>query len=178
MTGARPARTESGESLLELLVSVTLLGLAVVSVFPAVLAAVGASRMDRESVQAQSLVRSWGEFVVARTTDTGAGAYVPCASPATYDPASPAAPSAWSYQSPLPALPTGFAATVVEVQWWNGTTFVAKDHGSGTAGACVTGTDDTGVQRLKLRVAGAGSGWVGVRADHWVAVRKPCASGC
>lgn len=159
---AAPRRVrDAGESLLELLVSITLLGVAVASVIPAVFLAVGASSMDRRSVQAQSLVKSWAEFVVARTTDAN---YVFCATPATYTPASGS--SVWRYQSPLPALPAGMTATVTQVQYWNGTSFVT--------GSCTAGTTDTGLQRVALRISDGGTFLPAAPATYWVAVRKPC----
>ena len=169
---ARRRREDAGETLLELLLTITVLGITVVSVLGAVLIAVDSSSLDRRAVQAQSLLKSWGEYVVGQTTDAGAGAYVPCASTTTYT------SGVWAYSpqssgGPLQNLPTGFTATVASVKYWNGTTFTS---GSGAGGACVAATDDTGVQRVELQMTVANSLYPGLTSKYVVFVRKPCVS--
>jgi len=163
MSGARRGG-DAGESLLELLIAIMIIGIGVTAILAAVLMTVDASSLDRRQIDAQALLRSWGEYAVAQTTDA---TYTPCATTATYDPAG--APSAWSYTSPAPppglgALPGGFTPHVTKVEYWNAATktFVA---------ACGV---DSGVQRVALTMTVAASVMPGFSSTYAVVVRRPC----
>jgi hypothetical protein len=162
MTGRPARRHDGGETLVELLLTISVLSITVVSVIGALLIAVGSSTLDRRAIQAQSLLKSWGEFVVGQTTDSGAGAYVPCATATTYG------TGVWQYTSPpLQGLPAGFTPTVQGVEYWNGTT-------SSFATTGCTAANDTGVQRVELRMTVANALYPGFTAKYFVVVRKPC----
>lgn len=101
---SRPAgRPDAGETLVELLVTIVILGIVTAGIAAALLAAGTASSMQRNQVLAQNALRSWAEQL-------GAAAYTACA-------------TAGSFAAPSPAPPAGFTATVTGVQYWNGTTF-------------------------------------------------------
>lgn len=161
----RGRRGDAGETLLELLISLMVIGVGVTAILGAVGIATQASTLDERQIQAQALLRSWGEHIVSATSDA---TYTPCATTATY------ASSPWMYGSPAPAglqaLPSGFTPTVTQVQYWDGTSFV---------GSCAT---DRGVQRVRLTMSVADSLYPGFASTYDVVVRRPCttlgAGGC
>lgn len=148
---------ERGETLLELTITIAILGLGVTSILGAVLAATDASTMDQRQVQAQSRLRSWAEQLVTLP-------YVECATTTGYQTGHP-----YSGLS-LPELPPGFTAGYAAVHAWNGNAF------QDTAGMCTPGVDDRGLQRVRLRMEVAASLYPGFTSDLWVTVRKPCSA--
>jgi Tfp pilus assembly protein PilV len=98
-------RPDAGESLVELLVTVVVLGIAGAGIAAALLTADSAAGQHRQQAAAQNLLRTWAEQVAA-------GPYTDCATAARI-----AAPAA--------ALPAGTTATVASVQYWNGTAFTS-----------------------------------------------------
>ncbi|HEY8720105.1 hypothetical protein [Pengzhenrongella sp.] len=153
---AAQGRGEAGETLLELLISLMVIGVGVVAILGAVRIAVDASSLDQRQIHAQALLRTWGERVVADTTDATYAST--CSTPV-------------AYASTLPALPTGFSATQTKVEFWNGTSFAA-----GSCGA------DTGVRRLELTMTVNSSVYPGFASTYAVVLRRPCltygAGGC
>jgi type II secretory pathway pseudopilin PulG len=99
-----PARRDAGETLVELLMTVVILGLATAGISGALLVSSKASSLQQQSALAQNALRSWAEQVGAAPT------YTPCAVAA-------------SFGAPVPALPTGLTASVSTVQYWTGTVF-------------------------------------------------------
>ena len=155
---------DSGETLLEILLSIMIIGIAVTAVLGGVGIAAKASTQDERQIHAQALLRSWGEHIQARTTDVS---YVPCATPATYGPA-----SAWAYTSPTPPtglepLPSGFGATVAAVRHWNG---ASPGAFAATCGAA------RGLQRLTLAMTVPDGVYPGFTSTYEVVVRRPCAA--
>ena len=149
---ARGRRSDAGESLVELLVTIAILGTSVVGVMGAVATAVGASTLDRRQVQAQALLRTWGENVAA-VDDAGYGDCRPASGVAATTPA----------PSPLPA---GFTASVTSVTYWDGTAFAA---------GCMTGSDP-GLRLVTLRLTADSLLYPGFTQNLDVVVRKPCAA--
>lgn len=98
------ALRDAGETLIELLVTVVILGIVTVGITGALLAAGKASTMHRQQAVMQNALRSWAEQVNAR-------AYTDCAAPG-------------GFGSPSPALPAGLTAAVASVRYWNGSSFV------------------------------------------------------
>ena len=94
---------DAGETLVELLVTVVILGIATAGLAGALLATNSASQLQRQQVLAQNALRSWAEQVAA-------GPYTDCAPVAGF-----AAPA---------ALPGGLTAAVTAVRYWDGTAFV------------------------------------------------------
>jgi hypothetical protein len=157
MTGriraAAPASgRDSGESLVELLVAIVILGTSVVAVLGAVATAVGASTLDRRQVQAQAVLRTWGERIAA-VDDTG---YGDCRSASGVETTTPA-------PSPLPA---GFTASVSDVAYWDGTAFVS---------GCTAGSDP-GLRRVTLELTAVSALYPGFTETLDVVARKPCAT--
>lgn len=141
---------EAGETLVEVLVAMVVIGIAVTAILGALAIAVDSSSLARNQARVQSTLRSWAEQVTA-TRDggaTGGYRYTPCAGPGDF---------------PAPAeLPSGFTTQVSQVQYWNGTAW---------SGACAT---DRGVQRVTLTVSAPGAAYSGVTQSLNVVVRRPC----
>jgi len=97
-----PERADRGESLIEALVTIAILGIAVVALLGAVLMGVKTSALHRKHAQAQAELRSWGERISADSWDD-------CANRQSF-----AGPG---------LLPDGLNGTITAVQYWNGTTF-------------------------------------------------------
>jgi Tfp pilus assembly protein PilV len=149
---AAPSTKDRGETLVELLITVVIVGTAVVAVLGAVATAVGASTLDRRQVQAQVVLRTWGERIAA-VDDAG---YGNCRSA-----------SAVAATTPAPApLPAGFTASVEGVDYWSGTAFAA---------GCTAGSDP-GLRLVHLRVTADQQLYPGFTEDLDVVVRKPCAA--
>jgi len=147
----RPAG-DAGETLIELLVSIVIMGLSGAAIVGALMVAVGASQLHQRQVQVQQYLRSWAEMV-SNATD---GAYSPCADTGHYQ------------GLPKPAAVGGISASVTNVDYWDGAAFV---------GSCGGGS---GVQRVTLRVEASGLAFGGVTKSLDVVVRQPClqASSC
>jgi type II secretory pathway pseudopilin PulG len=146
-------RGEAGESLLEILITIMIMGLAIPAVVGAVMAAVGSSSQDRRQVQAQQLLTSWSETIAKANTDGTYGAYGACP-PGSYYATAPFAPG---------AVPAGFTVSVASIDYWDATT--------STFGGCAA---DQGVRRLKLRVDVAAAVYPSFAMDRYIIVRKPC----
>jgi hypothetical protein len=142
-------RDDRGETLLELLIALTILGVAVVAVVGGLSAGIMLSDVHRKQATAGVAVRDYAEAIVKTTA--AIGGYVDCATVTTYQ-----SPSGFS-------VPTGFTPSVVagSMRYWNGTAWQASCPGTG----------DTGLQRLTLQVASV-DGRATERLD--LVVRKPC----
>jgi len=140
---------DAGETLVELLITVAVLGIAVTAIVGGLMVAVDASSLHRNQAQAQHLLRDWAE-TVSGVGDTGGYAYAAC-------PAAPAAPAA-------PALPAGFGAAVSRVENWSGTGWVTS---------CPS--PDLGVRRLTLTITAPTGAYPGFSQSLAVVVRRPCA---
>jgi type II secretory pathway pseudopilin PulG len=142
----RPAARDGGETLVEILVTVVILGIATAGVTGGLLAVGETSHLQRQQVLAQHALRSWAEQI-------GVGTYTACATKS-------------GFAAPSPALPTGLAASVTSVQYWDGADFT---------GSCGT---DTGIQRVTLKITATNGLVPPISHSVAVVVRKPCASAC
>ena len=137
-------RGERGESLLELVVAIALMGVAIVAVMSALTTTVLLSDKQRKQATAAVVVRDYSE---ALQQYVAAGHYVGCA---------------LSYSVPGFVAPEGFAAKVVagSVQYWS--------IGLAWLPLCLI---DTGLQRVRVSVAssdGRASEYL------YVVLRRPC----
>jgi len=137
---------DRGESLIELLVSLTIIGVAVVAVVGAFSASILMSDVHRKQATAGTAVRGYAESVEATIAN---GGYVACAAKTTYE-----TPAGY-------VTPSGYTSEVVagSVQYWTGT---------GWQSSCSV---DLGLQRLTLQVASTDGR---AREQLTIVVRKPC----
>ncbi len=145
-------RGDAGESLLELIITIMIMGIAIPAVVGAVLAAVGSSSQDRRQVQAQQLLTSWSESIADATTDSTYNAGN-CQPPSFYETGAFA---------PATAPPAGFNVAVVEVKYWTAGAFDP---------ACA---NDEGVRQLRLHVTVDAALYPSFSMDRYVIVRRPC----
>jgi Tfp pilus assembly protein PilV len=137
---------ERGESLVELLVAVVILGIAVVAVVGGLGASVLMSDVHRKQTNAGAAARSYAEALQAAVAE----------SPSKYN-------CAGTYAVPAGvSVPSGVSAPVLAVRYWSPATR------SWTSGSCST---DSGVQQVTVSVATSDA-----RATERVVVvlRKPC----
>lgn len=121
---------ELGETLVELLVTVAIMGTAFVGILAGIGTTFMATGSHRQDATAEAVVRSYAE----RMKDPTGMVYVSCATSATYG-----VPNGFS----VPA--GGWTATVSTLLYWQGDTAPATF----TAAACST---DKGLQQLTLTV--------------------------
>jgi Tfp pilus assembly protein PilV len=127
-----PALREAGESLIELLVTVVILGIATAGIAGALFATGRASSAHRQMALAQNALRAWAEQL-------DAGSYDDCA-------------ATDSFADPDPALPADFTATVSTVQYWSGTAFVSTcGTDTGVQKVTLTVTAPNGLARAVAR---------------------------
>ena len=122
---------DDGETLIEILISIAILGIVVVGLGAAIAFAVRASGIHRGQAEASRYLHNYAETLQTK--------YQPCADN----------PSA-AYVADLAALgtPTGYSAPTVDVAVWDGTSF---------GGSCQS--PDPGLQRLTLTLTStAGQG--------------------
>ena len=148
-------RDERGETLLELLISVTLIGIAVVAVFGGLTTGIVMSDIHRKQATAGTVLHNYAEAV---QNMVAAGGYHACTSTSADETAY--APSV-DFKKTVPA---GYTPSVVSVsmRYWDGSKWNAS---------CGS---DTGLQRLTLEVR-SDDGRATERLV--IVVRKPCGLG-
>jgi type II secretory pathway pseudopilin PulG len=127
MRPARPSANDQGETLIELIIAIAIMGIAVVAIVSGIVTSILMSDVHRKEATAGAYVRSYAEAVEKYVT---AGNYDASGSP-NYTPATVGF-----------TAPAGFTASVTGVQCWSDS---AKVFGS-----CST---DVGVQKVTLAVA-------------------------
>jgi type II secretory pathway pseudopilin PulG len=122
---SRRGTDDRGESLLELLIAVVIMGIAVVAIVGGLSAATLVSDQHRKEATAGSYARDYAEAVQSMS-------YTDCATPASY---------------PVPAglVPAGYSASVQSVQYW-------PISGTNWQTTCPS-NPDKGLQRLTVQVA-------------------------
>ncbi len=98
MRAGRQVRNERGETLLELIVALGILGVAVVAIASGIAVSVVASRSHRDQANAGSYLHNYAEQVAASYTGCGASA-------------------------PALATQTGFQAPSLSIKYWTGAAF-------------------------------------------------------
>ena len=140
-------RSDAGETLVELLVAIAILGVGGVAVLAGLQLSVKTSDVHRREATGGAYVRSFAEAIQTHVDSFG---YKSCASAAA------------GYESvTVPALPPGYTREVTAVQSWNGATW----------GGCT----DTGIQRLDLVVTSSGDASRRATERLTVVLRRPCA---
>lgn len=140
-----PSR-ERGETLIELVVAVSIMGVALVAVMAGLGTSVLVSDVHRKQATAGSVLRNYAEAINATVTS---GGYVNCASPA-------------AYTSPAGFTPPGdYSVSVVSgsMRYWNGSTWQP------------TCSADTGLQQLTAQVASTDGRAIETLV---LTLRKPC----
>jgi Tfp pilus assembly protein PilV len=141
----RARRGDRGESLVEILMTVTIVSIAVIAITGALATSVRMSDVHRKQAAVSAALRAFAEDLQARVSATPT-AYVDatCATPADYN----------GLYSP----PAGYTATVTRVVFWSDGQFVES-------------CPDNGIQLLTLRVASDDERAVQTLD---VVLRKPC----
>lgn len=149
MPGRRRETGDEGETLVEMLLAVAIMGIVAVALMAGLTTSVLMSDIHRKQATAGTTVRDYAEALQNYVAD---GHYVDsCASPAPY--------ALGSF-----VVPAGFQHSVVpgSIRYWDGTAWQS---------ACAT---DKGLQKLTVRVASAD----GRASEQLVVVlRKPCGLG-
>lgn len=140
---------DRGESLIEILVAVLLLGLTVTAIMGGLLASVKLSDVHRKQATSGADARSYAEVVDQYVAGNH---YVECAVTSTYAPATVGF-----------APPSGYTAGVVSVEYWNA-----------TSRTFTTNCSSSGLERVTVQVQSP-DGRATEKAV--VIVRKPCGQG-
>jgi prepilin-type N-terminal cleavage/methylation domain-containing protein len=117
---------ESGFTLSEVCIALVIVAVAITSIIGSLGTAMFATKVHRDIASSDSVVREYAEQLVG-------AAYVACGAPNAYP--------------QMTDVPADFTATIVKVEYWNG---------SNTNAQFVAGcTTDSGAQRLTLRASRA-----------------------
>lgn len=148
MSGSRGSLEEAGETLVEVLVAIAILGLAAVAILAGLQLSVKSSDIHRKEATGGSYVRSLAEAVES---------YV-AAAPANYK---PCAIAGYYTGKVTLALPTGYTPTAAAAQVWNGSAWAPCGS-------------DTGVQRVMLTVTSPGDATHTAAEKLYLILRKAC----
>ena len=146
----RLQRSDRGETLIELVVAVAILGIAAVAILSGLMMTVRSSVMHRNDASSGAYVRSFAEAIQSSVDNSGG--YKSCTT------------AALAYGSvAVEGLPAGYTKTVTAVQSWNGSAW----------GACTV----DGIQRLDLKVTTTGDNQHKAEETLTVVLRQPCNGG-
>jgi prepilin-type N-terminal cleavage/methylation domain-containing protein len=141
-----PWHDDRGETLIELVVAIAVMGIAAVAILGGLMMSIRTSVMHRNDATGGAYVRSFAEAI---QTDTDANGYKSCAN----------AQSGYAGVG-VPDLPTGYTKSVTAVQSWTGSAW----------GACTA----DGIQRLDLKVTTTGDNEHKADQTLTVVLRQPC----
>jgi type II secretory pathway pseudopilin PulG len=146
-------RSDRGETLLELLVALSIMSIAVVTIIGAIATSVRLSDVHRRQTIARGYLTEFAETIASSMVASPSG-YVACAATngSTYD---------GIYSTPSPST---YVDDVFSVEYWNGSTFVSS--------GC-TAANDSGVQRLTLTVVNG----TAITEKVQLIIRRPCRPG-
>jgi type II secretory pathway pseudopilin PulG len=131
MTPRRPARSDAGATLIELIVAVAIMGVAFVTILAGIGTAIIGADIQRRDATASVVLATAAEKITAESEP-----YVACAA---------------SY--PVPAPPEGFTVVVAEVALWD----QASNRFVATLDSCLaTPAADDGLQLVRLTSTSSG----------------------
>lgn len=146
MRAAQVTPDDRGETLVELLITIVLMGLVVTAVIGAIATSIYMSDVHRKQTVAGDDVRSYAEALETSVANSPS-AYKSCAQPSDY--------------LPTYTLTGPYTPSITAVTYWNGSSFSAT---------CST---DTGVQQVTLQVR-SNDGRATEKLT--IVIRKPCRS--
>ncbi len=142
----RALRSDVGETLVEVLLALVILGIAAVAILSGLQLSVQASDLHRKEATGGAYVRSFAEAIQEYVDDNG---YKSCATAQA------------AYEGvPVAGWPSGYQPKVTAVRSWNGTTW----------GSCSA----DGIQRLDLEVSSPGDTTHRATERLTVILRQPC----
>jgi type II secretory pathway pseudopilin PulG len=139
---------DHGETLLELLIALTIMSIAVVAVVGGLLSGVAVSDIHRKQSTAGAAVRDYAESIEKYVSGAG---YTACAAPSVY------APGTVGF-----TVPGGYTAAPVSMRYWSGTAW--------TTSPCT----DVGLRELTIQVASSDTR---ATERLVVVLRQPCGFG-
>lgn len=156
----RSARSDAGDSLVELLVAISILGVSGTGLIGAVLMVTSASAMHTQVSTSDAVLRSWAAYFDSNP-------YVECARPRDLD--NPPEPTGWTGRAPAWTRSIDgvtYEATIADVDYW---------HAASTSFRNACG-DDAGLQRVTLSVAAPGAGLPATSSEMVLTLRNPCST--
>lgn len=141
-----PQRDDRGETLVELVVAIAILGIAAVAILGGLMVSIQSSVMHRNDASGGAYVRSFAEAIQTEVDNHG---YQTCANA-----------QAGYAGVPVRDLPSGYTTSVTAVHSWNGSAW----------GPCTA----DGIQRLDLKVSTTGDALHRADEKLTVILRRPC----
>jgi prepilin-type N-terminal cleavage/methylation domain-containing protein len=132
-TSLRTPRSEAGVTLIEVMVTIAIMGIAFTALLASLLGIFKFGDQHRQLAVAETLVRRYGDSV-------DNAAYVNCATAASYAAAL------------TPAPPSGYSVQITAIEYWNGDANVTFHSSQATC----TSSGDKGSQRVTVRVSQTG----------------------
>lgn len=163
-------RRSAGETLIETVLAVMILGISVAAVSGAVMMATGAAAMNSQLTDSDMILRSWAERVAVaqyeRCRDATDSSWP---KPPLIDPDAPdwtdGGPGTW--EGAVGEIQ--YTATIAEVAYWDN-----KATNPGFVGTCDPPSEDSGIQRVTIQVTSEGLGLPSTAKTLEVTVRNPC----
>lgn len=109
----RRKESEAGDTLIEVLVTLVVISLCVVSFLVAFTTAITASAKHRTFVSLDTVLRTVSENTLSQIELQANPLFVACAVPSTY-------------QNLNFGVPTGYSATITSIEYWNGSSFITQ----------------------------------------------------
>jgi hypothetical protein len=146
------ARSDAGDTLVEILISLTVLSFASVAILLAFATSISGSGAHRQAVNFDTMLRTASAEATAAIQQLPAGAFSNCSAANTVNTASPSNFS----------LPSGYSASIQYVQYWNGSAWTGTQSPSQSAASGCTGLttlqSGSGLQLLTIQVKVTSSG--------------------
>ncbi len=113
LTEKHQKQSEAGDTLLEVLVTLVVISLCVVSFLVAFTTAITASAKHRTFVSLDTVLRTVSENTMSQIELQANPLFASCAIPSTY-------------QSLNFGVPTGYSAAITSIEYWNGSSFITQ----------------------------------------------------